>query len=42
MPPLAETLLWKATMFSIALASFFLLAACGRVLAIVATMKLVA
>lgn len=43
MTPFAETMLWKATMFSIALASFFLLAGAGsRVLAAVAVIKLVA
>jgi uncharacterized protein DUF6962 len=41
MTPLAASVLWKATIFSIALASFFLLAGCGRTLAIIAVVKLV-
>lgn len=39
--PLAATALWKATVYSIGLASFFLLAGSGRGFAAVATVKLV-
>lgn len=39
--PLAVLLLWKAAVFAIALASFFLLAGSGRVLAVVGIVKLV-
>jgi hypothetical protein len=41
MDPLVAAALWKATVFSIGLASFFLLAGSGRALAVVAIVKLV-
>jgi hypothetical protein len=41
MHPLAAASLWKATIFSIGLASFFLLAGSGHALAVVAIVKLV-
>jgi hypothetical protein len=41
MEPLAAAALWKATVFSIGLASFFLLVGSGRALAVVAIVKLV-
>jgi hypothetical protein len=39
--PMAALLLWKATLFSIGIASFFLLAGSNRKLAIVAVVKLI-
>ncbi|HUP62816.1 MAG TPA: hypothetical protein VNA69_20615 [Thermoanaerobaculia bacterium] len=39
--PLAASALWKATVYSVGLASFFLLAGSGRALAVVAAIKLV-
>ena len=41
MAPIAALLLWKATLFSIGIASFFLLAGSGRAWTIVAIVKLV-
>jgi hypothetical protein len=41
MAPIAALLLWKATLFSIGMASFFLLAGSGHTWAIVAIVKLV-
>jgi hypothetical protein len=41
MDPLAAAVLWKATVFSIGLASFFLLVGSGRALAVVAIVKLI-
>jgi hypothetical protein len=41
MTPLASLVLWKATVFSIGLASFFLLMGSGRALAVIAIVKLV-
>jgi hypothetical protein len=41
MTPMAALLLWKATLFSIGIASFFLLAGSNRRLAIVAMVKLI-
>jgi hypothetical protein len=41
MTPFAAAMLWKAAIFSIALASFFLLAGCGRAFAVIAVLKLI-
>jgi hypothetical protein len=41
MTPLASLVLWKATVFSVGIASFFLLAGSGRGLAAVAMVKLI-
>ncbi len=42
MTPFAAAVLWKLAIFSIALASFFLLAGCGRAFAVIAVVKLIA
>jgi len=40
MTAFSAAILWKATIFSIALASFFVLAGCGRMFAVIAIVKL--